>query len=153
MRKPKALEKMCEGFGQCPPEVSTAVMKQHDQKELGRKGLVWLTLPHCSPSLKTVRTGAQPGQGPEAEGDAESVEKFAPHGSPSLLSYRIQDAAQGWDRLQWAGPAHTDQELRKCLTAGSGGGIFLSEISSSDDFSLCQVNINYPAQPVYERKR
>lgn len=30
----------------------------------GRKRFLWLTLPHCNPSLKGVRTGTQTGQEP-----------------------------------------------------------------------------------------
>jgi len=31
---------------------------------LGKKGFTWLTLPHCSVSLKEIRTGSQAGQEP-----------------------------------------------------------------------------------------
>lgn len=37
------------------------MMKHHDQRNLGRKGFVWLVFPHhCSP-LKEVRAGTQAG--------------------------------------------------------------------------------------------
>lgn len=39
--------------------VAIAVPKHHDQSKLGRKGFIWLTLPHHSPSRKEVRTGTQ----------------------------------------------------------------------------------------------
>jgi hypothetical protein len=41
---------------------SIAVMKHHDQKQLGKKGFILLT-PHNS-SLKAVRAGTQAGQEP-----------------------------------------------------------------------------------------
>ena len=34
------------------------------KSKLGRKGFVWLTLLHCSPSLKEAETGIQAGQEP-----------------------------------------------------------------------------------------
>ena len=34
------------------------------ESKLGRKGSVWLTLPHCSPPLKEVSTKTQAGLGP-----------------------------------------------------------------------------------------
>jgi hypothetical protein len=42
------------------------------KKQLGRKGFIQLTLPHCYSSLKEVRTGTQAGQ--EAGADAEVTE-------------------------------------------------------------------------------
>jgi hypothetical protein len=42
------------------------------KKQLGRKGFVQLTLPHCYLSPKEVRTGTQAGQ--EAGADAEAME-------------------------------------------------------------------------------
>jgi hypothetical protein len=42
------------------------------KKQLGRKGFIQLTLPHCCSSLKEVRTGIQAGQ--EAGADAEAIE-------------------------------------------------------------------------------
>lgn len=44
--------------------VTIAVMKPHDQSNLGKKGFIQLTLPHCCLSLKEVRTGIQTGQKP-----------------------------------------------------------------------------------------
>jgi hypothetical protein len=40
------------------------------KKQLGRKGFIWLTLPHCCSSLKEVRTGTQAGQGAGADEEA-----------------------------------------------------------------------------------
>ena len=53
---------------------SIAVMKHYDQSNLGRKGFVWLTLPHHCSSLKEVRTGTQ-GRNKEAGADAEAMER------------------------------------------------------------------------------
>ena len=39
--------------------VSIAIMKNHDQGNLGRKEFIWLTLPYHSKSLKEVRIGTQ----------------------------------------------------------------------------------------------
>jgi hypothetical protein len=33
------------------------------KKQLGRKGFIQLTLPHCCSSLREVKTGTQAGQG------------------------------------------------------------------------------------------
>lgn len=45
--------------------VSIAAVKHYDQKiKLGRKEVIWLTLPYCCLSLKDVRTGTQMGQEP-----------------------------------------------------------------------------------------
>jgi hypothetical protein len=41
------------------------------KKQLGRKGFIQITLPHCCSSLKEVRTGTQAGQ--EAGADAEAM--------------------------------------------------------------------------------
>jgi hypothetical protein len=63
------------------------------KKQLGRKGFIQLTFPHCYSSLKEVRTGTQAGQ--KAGADAEAMEGCsllaAFPGLISLLSYRIQD--------------------------------------------------------------
>jgi hypothetical protein len=42
------------------------------KKQLGRKGFIQLTFPHCCSSPKEVRTGTQTGQ--EAGADAEAME-------------------------------------------------------------------------------
>jgi hypothetical protein len=44
--------------------VTMAVMKHHDQKQVGKKRFIWLTLPRHSSLLKEVRTGTQLGQEP-----------------------------------------------------------------------------------------
>jgi hypothetical protein len=43
---------------------SMTVMKHYDQSNLGRKGFVYLTLAHCSPSLDEVWTRTQTEQKP-----------------------------------------------------------------------------------------
>jgi hypothetical protein len=43
-------------------KVTIAVMKHHDQNNLGRKGFIWLTLPHHCSSWKEVGTGTKTGQ-------------------------------------------------------------------------------------------
>ena len=42
------------------------------KKQVGEEGFIQLTLPHCCPSPKEVRTGTQAGQ--EAGADAEAME-------------------------------------------------------------------------------
>jgi hypothetical protein len=42
------------------------------KKQVGRKGFIQFTFPHCCSSLKEVRTGTQAGQ--EAGADAEAME-------------------------------------------------------------------------------
>jgi hypothetical protein len=44
--------------------VSIAVMKHHDQRNLAKKGLKWLTLTHRNPYQNEVRAGTQAGQEP-----------------------------------------------------------------------------------------
>jgi hypothetical protein len=44
------------------------------KKQLGRKGFIQLTFPHCYSSPKKVRTGTQAGQ--EARADAEAMEGY-----------------------------------------------------------------------------
>jgi hypothetical protein len=59
----KAIPKcLSQGFYSC-----TNMTKKH----LGRKGIIQLTLPHCCPSPKEVRTGTQTGQ--EAGADSEAM--------------------------------------------------------------------------------
>jgi hypothetical protein len=52
--------------------VSVAVMKHHDQSNLGRKGFILLTLPHHSPLLKEAKAGTQ-GMKLEAGTEAETM--------------------------------------------------------------------------------
>lgn len=42
--------------------VSIAVMKHHEKSNVGRKGLIQLTLSHHSSASKEVRTGTKAGQ-------------------------------------------------------------------------------------------
>jgi hypothetical protein len=55
---------LSQGFYSC-----TNIMTK---EQLGRKGFIQLTLPHCCSSLKEIRTGTQAGQG--AGADAEAME-------------------------------------------------------------------------------
>jgi hypothetical protein len=55
---------LSQGFYSC-----TNIMMK---KQLGRKGFIRLTLPHCCSSTKEFRTGTQTGQ--EAGADAEAME-------------------------------------------------------------------------------
>ena len=55
---------LSQGFYSC-----TNIMSK---KQLGRKGFIQLTLPHCCSSPKDVRTGTQAGQ--KAGADAEVIE-------------------------------------------------------------------------------
>ena len=85
--------------------VSIAVMKHHFQKQIRRKGFIWLTFTHCSPSLKEVGTGNQAGQEPgdrswcRAHGRKGAAFRVLPHGLISLSCcccwwwwcYRTQD--------------------------------------------------------------
>ena len=72
--------------------VPVTMMKLHDQKQLGRKGFIWLTLLHHSSSSKEIRAGIHTGLKPGAGAGTEaSVSWLAPRGFLSLLSYRIQD--------------------------------------------------------------
>jgi hypothetical protein len=52
--------------------VSIPAQTSWPRSKSGRKGFIQLTLPHCCPSLKEVRTGTQAGQ--EAGADAEAME-------------------------------------------------------------------------------
>ena len=60
------------------------------KSKLRRKGLIWLTLPHPSSSLKEVREGTWRQELiPKQEGDATYL--FVPNDLLSLLSSRTQD--------------------------------------------------------------
>ena len=75
-----------QGFYSC-----TNIMTK---KQLGRKGFIQLTFPHCCSSLKEVRTGTQ-----KQVRKQELMQRpwrdvpywLASSGFPSLLSYRTQD--------------------------------------------------------------
>ena len=47
---------------QCHVGIIIAVIQHFDQSNLGRKGFIWLVVPHLSQSLKEVRAGTQTGQ-------------------------------------------------------------------------------------------
>ena len=51
--------------------VSIAVMKQHDQKQVGRKGFIWFTHPYQYLSSTEGRTGIQTEKEP---GEREEVD-------------------------------------------------------------------------------
>ena len=116
----------------------------------GRKVLIWLRLPPHSSSSKEVRTGAWAGQKPGGRSWCRGHEGvsasywFAPPGLLSLLSYRTQDHQPRDDStLNWLGPPISNYEialissLRKCLTAGSYGSIFLNLDFSSQMTLAC----------------
>jgi len=54
-----------QGFYSCRKIIST--------KQLGRKGFIRLTLPHCCSSMKEIRTGTKAGK--KAGADAETMER------------------------------------------------------------------------------
>jgi hypothetical protein len=62
---------------------------------LGRKGFIWFTLPHSSPSWKEVIQELKQGRNLEAGADAEAMEGaaywLAPHGLLILFCYRTQN--------------------------------------------------------------
>ena len=62
---------------------------------MGRKGFIWFTLPHSSPSWKEVIQELKQGRNLEAGADAEAMEGAAYWlpmvCSASLLSYRTQN--------------------------------------------------------------
>jgi hypothetical protein len=64
--------------------ISIPAQKLWPRSNLGRKGFIQLTLPHCCSSLKEVRTGTQAGQ--EAGADAEAIEGCSCH-MPSLSCF------------------------------------------------------------------
>lgn len=64
--------------------VSGAMKKHHDKSKLWMVGVIWLTFPHCSPSLKEVRTG-------QKRGRQRPWRSAVYVGLLSLLSYKTQD--------------------------------------------------------------
>lgn len=86
--------------------VPICVTQHHDQRNWGRRGFIWLLLPHrCSP-LKEVRAGNQAGAGTWIQELMQRPWKgtaywLVPQGLLSLLSYRIQDHKPG---MGWALP-------------------------------------------------
>jgi hypothetical protein len=75
---------------------------------------------------KEVRTGTQTGQELMQRPWRDVPFWLASPGLLSLLSYRTQDY-QPRDGPTHKGPSHLDHKLRKCLTAGSHGGISSTE--------------------------
>jgi hypothetical protein len=47
-----------------PPSLGRLSIAMINTSNLGRKGFIWLTLPHCCSSLKEAKTGTQAGQEP-----------------------------------------------------------------------------------------
>jgi hypothetical protein len=102
---------LSQGFYSC-----TNIMTK---KQLGRKGFIQLTFPHCCSSLKEVsRSGSR--SWCRGHGGMLFI------GLLSLLSYRTQDY-QPRDGTTHKGPFPLDHQLRKCLTVGSHGGISSTE--------------------------
>jgi hypothetical protein len=63
---------------------------------------------------------------------------LAPHGLLSLLSYRTQDhQPRGSTIHNWLGLLPSVTNLKKCYTAGSYGGIFLTEVFFSQTTLAC----------------
>jgi len=123
--------------------VTIAVIKHHDQSNLGRKGSIWLTLPyHCS-SMKEIRTGTQTGQ------ESGGRSWYRSHGGvllTCLLLWFIQPALLQNQHQQsrccpthsGLGPPHGSLLGKKALlTAPVYGGIFSTDIPSS------QMNLAY----------
>lgn len=79
------------------------------QNKLGEER-IYLTLPHCSPSLKESRTGA-PVRNLEVGTGTETVEDHC------LLAYFLGLALVGsGTAVQCAGPSNVIRESRKCPT-------------------------------------
>ena len=69
---------LADGRFLCRPSVlvwvSVAMAKHHNQKQLGRKGFIGLSLlPHYCSSLKDIRTGTQTGQEPRGRGHGQEL--------------------------------------------------------------------------------
>ena len=117
MRKCSGLS---QGFYSC-----TNIMTK---KQLWRKQIIQLTIPHCCSSLKEVRTGTQAGQG--AGADAEAMEGcsllacFPWLAQPAIL---LNQDYQPRDGPTHKGPFPLDHKLRKCLTVGFHGGLSPTE--------------------------
>jgi hypothetical protein len=71
--------------------VSIPAQTSRPRSKLGRKGFIWLTLPHCCSSPKEVRTGTQAGQ--EAGVDAEAMEGCSLLACFPWLAYRTKTAS------------------------------------------------------------
>jgi hypothetical protein len=99
------------------------------RSKLGRKGFILVTPPHCCSSPKEVRTGTQAGQG--AGADAEIMKGYLLTGlfflPCSVCFFYLTQDYQSMDGTTHNGPSPLDHLLRKCLTAGSHGGISSTE--------------------------
>jgi hypothetical protein len=125
--------------------------KYHDQKASWRgKGLFSL---HFLVAIHHQRKTGQEfteGSNLEAGADAEAMEGaaywLASPGLLNLLSYRTQDY-QPRDGTTHNGLSHLDHYLRKCLTAGSHGGISSREAPFSVVTPACvKLTQNQPVQ-------
>jgi hypothetical protein len=136
--------------------VTIAVMKHHDQNNLGRKGFVWLTFPyHCSTLRKSEQNSHEAGTWSRSwcRGCGGVLFTGLLHMAFSVCSsLEPTPPTQGWPRPQWAGPHPTDRSLRKCpagLSVGLFyGAIFLIEVASSRMTSLCQFDIKLGSTPL-----
>ena len=67
------------------------MMKHRTRSKLGRKGFIWLTHTHHSPSLEEVRAGTETGLELMHRSWRGAAYWLSPHGLLSLLFYRTQD--------------------------------------------------------------
>ena len=103
---------------QCRVGIIIAVIQHFDQSNLGRKGFIWLVVPHLSQSLKEIRPGTQSGQEPGGKSwcrAQRSVLLVAPRALLSRLSYRSQEHLLGVVYLQWSVPHSINHSLRNAL--------------------------------------
>lgn len=113
--------------------VTLAVVKRHDQSCLRRKWLTWLTLPYQSSSLKAVRRETQSGQQPEdrswrtGHGEVLLTGLLLMASSVCIL-IETRTSRPEWYNQPWAKPLPSITNLKKCLTTGSSGDIFSSEV-------------------------
>ena len=116
------------GMGGVLVRVSIPAQTSGPRNKLGRKGFIRLTLPYCCSSPR------KPGLELKQVRKQELMQRpwrdvlywLASPGLLSLLSYRTQDY-QPRDGPTHKGPFPLDHSLRKCLTAGSHGGISSTE--------------------------
>jgi hypothetical protein len=107
------------------------------KSNLGRKGLIQLTLPDHSPSLEEVKDRNSSRAGTQRQGQVQrpwrdAVYWLASHGLLHLLSYRTQDY-QTEDGTTHHDPGSPTliSSWEKHLRAGSQGGIFLTDAPPS----------------------
>jgi len=74
--------------------ISTAVIKHHDQKQMGRKGYLLLILPHHRRESGQNTRQKLGGQKLKQNSWRNTVHRFTPHGLLSLLSHTTQDLLQ-----------------------------------------------------------